>query len=129
MGDTENTPKKPADSDGIQKQYNHYEQESVVINSREEFEKFKGHKLKKTWYNERNRRCLESFLYLFTEKGKDGESDQYVYLEIKKGEAQQDRMKAPIEDLFKQNVVVFAGYVPNEKLDEIFRLRSQGVSY
>lgn len=108
------------------KNYKSYQEPSVIISTQEEFETFKSHKLKKVWYNDRKKRCLESFLYLYDVK-KEGEPDKYVAVPIVKGVTVQEEMFTGLTaDLFKPDVIVFAGFIENQVLDDTIKLRMQG---
>jgi len=116
---------KQEDDSGIQKQYNHYKNPFEIVKDEEHFKSFKNHKLKKVRFDvDFKKKYLECFLYLF-----DVKPDKYAYLNIVKGEAQSDRQEALISDLFKPDILVFAGYLDDETLKEYYIQKLQGIDY
>ena len=65
-----------------------YNKEYEIIQNKEEFIKNKKHKFKKTWYNKKNKLCLECFILLGEDKK---ETDHFNYIRVIKGDASKDK--------------------------------------
>lgn len=98
--------------------YRGYENKYEII-SKESLPKYKGRKIKKSWYNMSGKLCKKSFIYL---GDADIEKGDIVYVDVINGIAskrKEDRKIINLNELY-QDSIIFAGYMEDIELEQEF---------
>jgi hypothetical protein len=101
-----------------------YPNKYELINTEEDLKKHFGKKLKRAWFNERNKFCLESYILYAQDKD---DPLLYVFIKVIKGKAQDDRIKKTVDEFLTKECQCFVGYIENNNiLKEAINLKLQG---
>lgn len=112
------------DEDGQVRPYTQYDQKYVIIDNEESLKSFVRKKIKRSWFNEKGKLCLTSFIYLSNDK--DG---KIVTIPVIDGKAQDEvREKLEVNKILKEGLL-FVGYLDNDTIQEELRLKEQGLKF
>lgn len=99
----------------IVKPHIQYENEYEIISSEEELQKYFGKKIKKAWFNQRDKQCLRSYI-LFSKH--PSIEHHYILIPVINGIAQEekDREIIAVQDFISPSSLVFAGFIKDSSI-------------
>ncbi len=116
---------KLQDEEGQVKPFTEYEQKYVIIDSKESLKGFVKKKIKKSWFNDKGKLCLTSFIYL----GDDKSTGSIITIPVIEGKAQDDvREKLNVDEILTKGLL-FVGYLGNDIIEQQLRLKEQGSNF
>lgn len=110
--------------DGIQKPYTQYSDKYIIISEKEKFEEFRGKKIKRAWYNDKGKMCLESFIYLDNDKRNE---KNFLYVKVINGKSEKPRLTISFEEIFNNQNLVFVGFLETDRIQQELLAKAQGL--